>query len=301
MTDRAFVPAEPARTSRITGRDGTSIVVYEWGASKGPALLFIHGIYQSALNWHHQFSDPALTEQCRVVALDLRGHGASDKPNGAAFYREPQRWADDIAAIIEHLALDRPILVGWSYGGRVIGDYLSCHGDSLIGGLILIGARMASGIAGEERTSAAVTEASDNARSDIPLRFIMGTRQFTRLCFEREPPLKEIEALAMNSMQTPLYVRRQLVGRPLDYASLLARINVPTLVIHGRKDCIVPLAVGEFSASAIPKATLSVFEHSGHSPFAEEPERFNKLIARFSGAASQFAAQLGRANAIHLL
>lgn len=294
MTDRAFAPAEPARSSRIVSRDGTSIAAYEWGDGKGPTLLFIHGIYQSALNWHHQFSDAALTERCRVVALDLRGHGASAKPDGAAFYREPQRWADDIAVIIEHLSLHRPILAGWSYGGRVIGDYLTCHGGGLLGGLVLVGARMANGIEGEGRPSAAVAEAGNNARSDIPLRFINGTRQFTRLCFELKPSQEEFEALAMNSMQTPLYVRRHLVGRSVDYARTLARINLPTLVIHGRKDCIVPLAVGQFCASVIPNATMSVFDDSGHSPFAEEPERFNQLIVRFATVSSQPAAQTAR-------
>ncbi|MBS0536621.1 MAG: alpha/beta hydrolase [Proteobacteria bacterium] len=62
--------------------------------------------------------------------------------------------------------------------------------------------------------------------------------------------------------------------RERDYAGMLSRIEVPTLIIHGHKDCIVPLVVGQFCASTISNATLSVFENSGHSPFAEEPERF---------------------------
>ena len=87
--------------------------------------------------------------------------------------------------------------------------------------------------------------------------------------------------------------------RERDYAGMLSRIEAPTLIIHGRKDCIVPLVVGQFCASTISNATLSVFENSGHSPFAEEPERFKRRdlarhqagLNRFTG--SRFAGILG--------
>lgn len=282
MTRRAFSPATPARIARIASPDGTAIAVYEWGAEDRPAFVFIHGIYQSALNWHRQFSDPKLTDRYRIVALDLRGHGASDKPDGPAFYRDPQRWAGDIDALIDKLHLHCPILVGWSYGGRVIGDYLMTHGDDALGGIVFVGARMGFGIAGEERRSSKIDEASRNAKSDDPVLFIKGTRQFARLCVEKTPARAELDALAMNGMQTPLYVRRHLVGRPLSYEQALAGIRIPTLVIHGRKDAIVSLPVGRFTASAVPGATLTIFDDSGHSPFAEEPEHFNRSIARFA-------------------
>ncbi len=85
----------------------------------------------------------------------------------------------------------------------------------------------------------------------------------------------------MNSMQTPLYVRNHMVGRPLDYVEVWKAIRVPTLVVHGRRDEIVPFSVGEFTASAIARARLETFDETGHSPFAEEPERFNKLLEGF--------------------
>jgi non-heme chloroperoxidase len=279
---RAFSPAHSVRTSSIVSADGTAIATYEWGNESHPPIIFIHGIYQSALNWHNQFSAPELTGSYRVVAFDLRGHGASGKPDGPNFYRDPRRWAEDINALINKLSLDRPILVGWSYGGRVIGDYLKTHDDNALGGIVFVGARLGAGIPDEKSRPARIEEASHNAKSDDPILFMKGTRQFARLCFERAPARAEFEALAMNSMQTPQYVRRHLVGRPLDYDQALVGIRVPTLIIHGRKDTIVSLPVSQFTAASIPNATLKIFDDSGHSPFAEEPERFNDLIMRFT-------------------
>jgi non-heme chloroperoxidase len=267
--------------SRLSTPDGTKIALYEWGKEDLPAFLLIHGIYQSALNWHRQFSAVDLASRYRIVAIDLRGHGASDKPDSAAHYCEAQRWADDIRTVIEQAELHRPALVGWSYGGRVINDYLSVYGDSALGGLVYVGARTATGIPGEARHSARVAEASRNAKSEDPFLFMTGTRQFTRICFHRAPPRKELDALAMNSMQTPLYIRNHMAGRPLDYAKVLKAIRMPTLVVHGRKDGIVPFPVGEFTASAIAGARLEAFDEAGHSPFAEAPERFNRLLDEF--------------------
>lgn len=267
--------------SRLSTPDGTKIALYQWGEKDLPAILFIHGIYQSALNWHRQFSAVDLTSRYRVVAIDLRGHGASDKPDSAEHYREAERWAGDIRTVIEEAELNLPTLVGWSYGGRVINDYLSVYGDEALGGLVYVGARTATGILGEARHSARVAEASRNAKSEDPLLFIKGTQQFTRICFHQAPATEELDALAMNSMQTPLYTRKHMVGRRLDYADVLKAIQKPTLVVHGVNDKVVPFTVGEFTAAAIAGARLEAFEESGHSPFAEAPERFNKLLDGF--------------------
>jgi pimeloyl-ACP methyl ester carboxylesterase len=91
-----FAPAPPARTLSVRSPDGVNIVVYEWGNPAGRPIVFVHGSYQSALSWSHQVSDPTLAARYRLIAIDLRGHGASDKPDGAEYYREGKRWADDL-------------------------------------------------------------------------------------------------------------------------------------------------------------------------------------------------------------
>ena len=85
--------------------------------------------------------DSSLVDEFRLVAYDLRGHGMSEAPADAASYTDGRMWADDLAAVIDHLGLDRPVLVGWSYGAFVIGDYLRVHGQDNVAALELRGRR----------------------------------------------------------------------------------------------------------------------------------------------------------------
>ncbi len=125
------------RSYRITGGAGTAINVAETGNENGRPVLFIHGLSQSALAWRKQLRSH-LGNDLRVVAMDLRGHGQSERtPDG---YDDQSRWADDVHAVITTLGLRRPILCGWSYGGVVIGDYLRRHGEQAIGGICLVAA-----------------------------------------------------------------------------------------------------------------------------------------------------------------
>jgi non-heme chloroperoxidase len=111
------------RSIAVKSPDGTTIAAFEGGNPAGPAILFMHGLMQCHLAWRRQFDDPALAGAFRLVAMDLRGHGASDKPVGKERYRPDKLWADDVAAVIAQLGLRKPVLVGWSYAGRVITDY----------------------------------------------------------------------------------------------------------------------------------------------------------------------------------
>src|SRR5690242_5835602 len=108
--------------------DGLDISVREWGDPNGWPILFIHGLAQSHLCFLPQFAS-ALANRHRLVAYDLRGHGESSKPTDPSFYNEGRRWADELAAVIEVANLRKPVLVGWSLGGRVVRQYLMHYGD----------------------------------------------------------------------------------------------------------------------------------------------------------------------------
>ena len=88
-------------------RRGLSLHVREWGNPSGTPILFLHGWSQSHLAWARQ-SDSDLADDFRLVACDLRGHGMSETPRDAEHYTQGQRWADDVAAILGELDLDRP-------------------------------------------------------------------------------------------------------------------------------------------------------------------------------------------------
>jgi pimeloyl-ACP methyl ester carboxylesterase len=252
---------------------------YEWGNPDGKPIVFIHGVFQSALFWAKQIKDQELAKKYRLVAIDLRGHGASDKPDGAEFYREGARWAGDVTSLMDALHLQRPVIVAWSYGGRVINDYLAVNGDGRLGGIVYVAARSVAGPA--TTPSARMSKANQDTMSSDPAAFIQGAREIVELCFAKQPTSAELEWLTAASMQTPLYVRKQVVGRPLAYTDVLKSIRVPTLIIQGDLDAVVPPEIAALTHQLIPHSTLSIYHGAGHATFFEMPERFNADLARF--------------------
>jgi len=128
----------------IKGAGGVNLHVREYGKLTGIPILLIHGWSQSHLCWSKQY-ESTLNNETRIVALDLRGHGMSDAPVQVEQYTDGDKWADDIAAVIDELALDRPILVGWSYGGYIISDYVRRNGQEKIAGINFVDAAVVLG------------------------------------------------------------------------------------------------------------------------------------------------------------
>ena len=270
----------PNRITPIHSPDGVTFMAYEWGRPNGRPIVFIHGIYQSALSWAAQFGDPNLAAKYRLVAIDLRGHGASNKPDGPQYYRDGRRWADDITALLDGLQLSRAVMVAWSYGGRVLNDYLSVNGDGRLGGIAYVAVRSTSDD-GSDPPNARSNAANQDALSSDPSVFIRGTREFLQLCFGNPPAAAQLDLLTAASMQTPLYVRRQLVGRPLAYKAVLQSIRIPTLIVQGDIDAVVPAGVAEFTHGMISSSSLSIYHGNGHSTFLESPARFNAELDAF--------------------
>ena len=108
--------------------DGLTISAQDWGNPNGPEILFIHGFSQSHLSWIKQVTNSDLAKEFHMVTYDLRGHGNSDKPLEPERYKTSKYWADEVQAVMDATGLKRPVLVGWSYAGRVMADYLTIHG-----------------------------------------------------------------------------------------------------------------------------------------------------------------------------
>src|SRR4029453_19672676 len=99
---------KPVATHEIRGGGGVRLHAREWGNRSGRAILFIHGWSQCDVCWTKQVSG-ALAEQFRIVTLDIRGHGLSEKPTEAEHYGDGRIWADDVAAVIDQADLERPL------------------------------------------------------------------------------------------------------------------------------------------------------------------------------------------------
>jgi len=261
----------------ITSPDGLKLVGYAGGKPDGPEILFIHGFSQCHLAWAKQASDPAFKGAFRMVSFDLRGHGGSGKPAGREHYDADKLWGDDVAAVIRAAGLNRPVLVGWSYAGRVISDYLRTHGIKGISGINFVGAvtKTEPAMMGPTALAAVDMLSEDLARN------VAATRAFLRACFERQPTQDEFETMLAFNMVVPANVRACVRGRPPNPGDLIAGIDVPVLVTHGTKDQIVLDTMGKFTASTVKGAKLSLYENIGHAPFWEDAPRFNHELAEF--------------------
>jgi non-heme chloroperoxidase len=266
---------------QVTASDGATLAAYEWGNPQGREILFIHGFCQSHLSWLRQVTDPRLASRFRMVSFDLRGHGASAKPMDRESYATDHTWGGDLAAVMAAMRLKRPLLVGWSYAGRVIADYLRTHGTSAIAGVNYVNARCStdSALFGPGQKHLDGMQSVDLAEN------IKATRSFLRACFEQQPSTDDFETMLAFNMVVPTLVRVHILGRAPDTTETLSQLKCPVLVTHGRKDPIILAAMAEFIAGTVNGAKLSLYDGAGHSPFWEDAPRFNAELAEFARAA----------------
>lgn len=263
----------------VTGGHGVQLYVEETGNPNGRPIVFIHGFSQCRLAWRKQMTSD-LARDFRLVAMDIRGHGLSQKPEDA--YEESQSWADDIEGVIVDLNLDQPVLCGWSYGGIIICNYLQAYGEDSIAGINLVGAVSKLG------TEAALAVIGSDFRALVPGFFsydveesVHSLQKFLRLCVHAEPTPEDAYFFLGYNVTVPPYVRQGLFSRTVSHDHLLPRLRKPVLITHGQADAIVLPAAAEQHAAAIPHAQLSLYPNVGHAPFWEEPERFNRELRTF--------------------
>lgn len=267
---------------RITGGGNTQLVVQQYGNPEGKPILFVHGLSQCYLVWSKQYQS-TLTEEFRLVCLDNRGHGMSEKPIALEAYTQARLWADDVQAVITALALDKPILVGWSYGGYIINDYLAVYGSEMVGGInyvcagVLLGVEKATGMFGSEFIETLPGLCSENLDDNIS-----AVRKLLRLIFEKQPSQDEFEELIASNMITPPVVRKGMVSRVIERDAVMQALNLPVLVAEGEKDRVVLSTHTKHLLSCIPHAQASFYAGVGHSPHMEEPGRFNGELALFA-------------------
>jgi len=257
--------------------DGLSIAAQGWGNPAGPEILLIHGFMQSHLSWSRQ-TEGELAREFRMVTYDLRGHGDSEKPLERERYRNGKAWADELSAVMAAAGLRRPVLVGWSYAGRVISDYLEAHGSAGIAGIDFVNARTNSDprFAGQFSSIHFAALMAEDLGSRIA-----ATRTFLHACFSRQPSQDEFETMLAFNMMVPRAVRTAMTGRELDADALYRRLALPVLVTFGVEDQILTLEGARQVASVIPGARLSLYNGVGHAPFWEDTSRFNRELAEF--------------------
>lgn len=261
----------------VTAPDGVTLAVQESGNPSGPAIVLIHGLLGSHLNWDAQV-DSALLQRYRIITYDLRGHGLSGKPAGTAAYLDGRRWADDLAAVIASSHANRPVLVGWSLGGAVISNYLAAHGDSRIAGAVYV-----DGVI-ELKADQFVAHADiyrDMISADLKTH-LDGERAFLGQCFHTQPDTATADRLLANAAMASWDMQRAVPSMTVAAAEGLGNTRVPVLLLYGERDALVNTHGAIARAKAIaPRVQIRLYANSGHAPFIEEPARFNRDLADF--------------------
>lgn len=269
----------------IKGGSGTKLFVNEGGNPYGIPILFIHALSQSRMSWMKQLNSNSL-KKFRLIVFDLRGHGLSDKPNSG--YHDIQNWAEDINSIINYLGISKPLLVGWSYGGKVICDYVNIYGEDNISGINLVDAGTSSSVSGGTYYTPAFQDILPGLISTDALTSSDALQQFVKLLFNVNPSMKDLYFIFGYNMVVPPYVREAIVTRTVSYDELLSTLKKPVLLTHGLQDKILYSTQSIYNSSLLSNPTVSLYNNTGHSPFWEKANRFNYELASFARKCSNW-------------
>jgi pimeloyl-ACP methyl ester carboxylesterase len=274
-------PASAGARSDFVHGGGGRIGLRVGGEPTARPIVFVHGWAQSSRAWEPQFADPALTSGFRLIAMDLRGHGGSDVP--AHGYDDARNWAADLSAVLD-FAGEGAIVVGWSYGGLVIADYLRVHGSARLSGIVLAGAitELGRGRPGG-RIGSVMRAALPAVLAEDPQVAVPALVEFSQGMVIKPVPGGYAQSLLGACLAVPPAVRGALFDRDVGSAEVLEAVAVPALIMHGTRDPVVDRDAGEYAAGKIPGASVRWFEGVGHLPFAEAAPEFATALRQFAG------------------
>ena len=279
---------------RISIRLDSGLTLSALEGGSGHPLIMIPGWSQSAAEW--QENAEALTEKRRVIALDMRGHGESDKPKDG--YRV-FRFAKDLSEVLDKLDISSADLLGHSMGCAVIWAYLDLFGNSRAERLVLVDqapCMFPQAMWSDDEKSrygcfyqttddieefASNVVASDNRES---------ASELLKALFSPDFPVESLRIVAEENLKLPRVQAAKLLRDTAfgDWRDVIARIQLPTLVVGG-EGSIFTSASQRWIASLIPGAEVEIFpasEGGSHFMFLENPTRFNTRVASFLESAA---------------
>ncbi len=246
------------------------VLAHEAAPGAGPSVLFAHAFPFDRRMWNRQMA--ALREVgARGVAADLRGFGGSaDMPRITRI----DDHADDLARLLDHLEIDRTLLVGVSMGGYVALSFARRHAGRLQG--LLLADTKATPDTAEARGMRDANIQKAKAHGAIAIFEGMLPKAFSPSTGDEVK--NELRSIAASQTADGVMAALQAMRDREDSTSQLARIAVPTLVVVGEDDLITPPSDAQAMARSIPNATLQSIARAGHLSNVEQPEQFTKML-----------------------
>jgi len=268
----------------ITTRDGTEIYYKDWGA--GPAVVFSHGWPLSADSWDSQMMHLA-SKGFRCIAHDRRGHGRSSQPWDG---NDMDTYADDLAQLMEKLHLKDAVLVGFSAGGGEIARYIGRHGTKRVSQAALISA-----------VPPLMLKTPANP-GGLPMEIFDGIRHGSLV--DRSQLYKDIAsgpffganrtgAKVSQGVMDSFWLQGMRAGHKntfdcikafseTDFTEDLKKFNVPTLIIHGDDDQVVPIAAsGLLSSTIVNGSILKIYKGAPHGLIDTHKDQLNADLLEF--------------------
>jgi non-heme chloroperoxidase len=269
--------------STLTTRDGTSIYFKDWGT--GQPIVFSHGWPLSADAWEDQMLFLG-AHGYRCIAHDRRGHGRSSQPwNG----NDMDTYADDLATLVEALDLRDAIHVGHSTGGGEVARYVGRYGTKRVARAVLIGAVPPQMLKTAANPGGLPIGTFDAIRTGVRADRSQFFKDLTAPFYGANRPGAKVsqglrDSFWLQGMQAGLKPVVDCIKAfsETDFTNDLKAFDVPTLVLHGDDDQIVPIANSALlSAKAIAKARLLVYPGGSHGICSTEKDRVNADLLAF--------------------
>ncbi|NMD69363.1 alpha/beta hydrolase [Bacillus sp. DNRA2] len=256
----------------VTVESGIKLYVEDVNPKGRKTIVFLHGWPLSHKQFEYQFNVlPAMGYRC--IGIDWRGFGKSDKPMSGYDYN---RLADDIRTVVGVLQLDNFTLIGHSTGGAIAIRYMSRYNGDGVSKLVLIDAAAPTGFTIETANRLLTQALNDRPKmmQEVTETFFF---QYITPAFSEWFNQLGFQAAGWSTAAIIMTLRDEKLH------SDLPKILVPTLIVHGVHDKVIPFLQAQELNQKISNSQLVPFQYSGHGPFWEEREKFNQLLKQFIG------------------